>query len=85
MAFRTLATFAVLGACVFAQTKYGENHIRVNFDSEVMIQNAFPEPNVTLRSPAFLPNASFDQGWFKGTEGATSHLIMGTYSSRANR
>jgi hypothetical protein len=48
--------------------------VNVNLDAQLVEQKAFPEPNVALLSPAFLPaaNASFDPGWTKGTEGATS-------------
>lgn len=47
----------------------------VNLDSQLVEQTAFPVPNATLLSPAFLKsgNASFDPGWFTGSEGATSH------------
>jgi hypothetical protein len=65
---------ALLATSVLAQSQYGENHVTVNLDSQLIEHTAFPAPNVTLRSPAFLPkaNASFDPGWTKGTEGATS-------------
>jgi hypothetical protein len=64
---------ALFAATVSAQTKYGNNHVTVNLDSQLVEQTAFPEPaNVTLYSPAFLANASFAAGWDEGTEGATS-------------
>jgi hypothetical protein len=65
---------ALFAASVLAQTQYGENHVNVNFDSQIVEQTAFPAPNATLLSPAFLAagNASFDPGWTEGTEGATS-------------
>jgi hypothetical protein len=74
-----LATAVVFGADVLAQTQYGENHVNVRFDTDVVVNGAFPEPNVTLRSPAFLPGARFDPGWEKGTEGATQEETLGIY------
>lgn len=67
----------MIAATAFAQTKYGENHVTVNFDAQIVEQTAFPTPNVTLYSPAFLPNASFTPGWSKGTKGATSLKELG--------
>jgi hypothetical protein len=70
-----MATFRGLlfAATVAAQgTQYGNNHVIVGRDSQTVEQLAFPAPNVTLYSPAFMPNASFDPGWAEGTEGATS-------------
>ena len=68
----------LLAATALAQgTKYGENHVVTQFDSKVVEQRAFPAPNVTLYSPAFLPNASFAPGWIEGTEGATSQADLG--------
>lgn len=68
---------ALFAASVCAQTQYGENHVRVNRDSQIVEKTAFPEPDATLVSPAFLPNASFAPGWYQGTEGATSHEASG--------
>jgi hypothetical protein len=77
------ASLALLATSTLAQSQYGENHVNVNFDSQIVEQKAFPAPNVTLLSPAFLPaaNASFDPGWTTGSEGATSQdkLSMETY------
>lgn len=74
----TIASIAALfTGTAFAQTQYGENHVTVNFDSQLVEQKAFPAPNVTLYSPAFLPNAEFDPGWTKGTEGATAQDDLG--------
>lgn len=42
--------------------KYGENHVAVSFDSEMVEQTAFPRPNTTLISPAFLRNAALSAG-----------------------
>jgi hypothetical protein len=72
-AMRT-TSLALFAASALAQSQYGENHVNVNFDSQLVEQTAFPAPNVTLLSPAFLPaaNASFDPGWTTGSEGATS-------------
>jgi hypothetical protein len=60
-------------ASACAQSQYGENHVNVNFDAPIVEQTAFPAPNATLLSPAFLAeaNASFEAGWAMGTEGAT--------------
>jgi hypothetical protein len=69
------AQLAILATTALAQTQYGENQIRpISFDSQLVEQKAFPAPNATLLSPAFLKsgNASFDPGWFTGSEGATS-------------
>jgi hypothetical protein len=81
-AMRT-TSLALFAASTFAQSQYGENHVNVNFDSQLVEQTAFPAPNVTLLSPAFLPaaNASFDPGWTTGSEGTTSQdkLSMGAY------
>jgi hypothetical protein len=62
------AHLALFTASALAQSQYGEN------DAQIVEQTAFPAPNATLLSPAFLAgaNASFDPGWTKGTEGATS-------------
>jgi hypothetical protein len=80
-----MSTLSVLffAATALAQgTKYGENHAVTQFDSQVVEQGAFPAPNVTLYSPAFLPNASFAPGWTEGTEGATSQSDLGMVDSR---
>jgi hypothetical protein len=68
------AHLALFTASALAQSQYGENHGNVNLDSQIVEQTAFPTPNATLLSPAFIAgaNASFDPGWTKGTEGATS-------------
>lgn len=68
---------ALFAATAVAQSQYGENHVAVNFDSQLVEQTAFPEPHVTLYSPALLPNATFASGWANGTEGATSKLRLG--------
>lgn len=76
-----MSTLSVLlfAATALAQgTKYGENHVVTQFDSQIVEQGAFPAPNVTLYSPAFLQNASFAPGWTQGTEGATSQADLGT-------
>ena len=73
---RSIALFA---ASALAQTQYGDNHVTVDFDSQIVEQRAFPAPNVTLYSPAFITgaNASFEPGWFDGSEGATSQDKLG--------
>lgn len=71
-----LVAAAALTGSAFAQTKYGENHVRVNLDSDMVEQGAFPAPNVTLLSPAFLPNATFVPGWFDGSDGATGQSTL---------
>lgn len=75
----TMKSIVLFAASAFAQTKYGENHVTVDFDSQIVEQRAFPAPNVTLYSPAFLAgaNASFDPGWADGSEGATSQDKLG--------
>ena len=75
---KTSSLVPLFTASAVAQSQYGENHVNVNQDSQLIEQKAFPAPNVTLYSPAFLPNASFDPGWAKGTEGATSQYNLGT-------
>lgn len=75
-----MATFTTLlfAATALAQgTKYGENHVVVGLDEQIVEQRAFPAPNVTLYSPAFAPNASFAPGWTEGSEGATSQADLG--------
>lgn len=57
---------------VLAKSQYGENHVAINFDSQLVEKTAFPEPNVTLHSPAFRTNATLTPGWLFGTEGVTS-------------
>jgi hypothetical protein len=75
-------SIALFAASALAQTQYGENHVAVNFDSQLVEQTAFPAPDATLLSPAFLPNASFDPGWTEGTEGATSQFKLGTSAAK---
>ncbi|KAF2845024.1 Zn-dependent exopeptidase, partial [Plenodomus tracheiphilus IPT5] len=77
---RTLRV-AIFATTALAQSKYGENHVKVNFDSQVVEQMAFPEPNVTLFSPAFRSNATFAPGWVNGTEGATSPFQLNAFLS----
>lgn len=72
-------SLALFAGVAFAQSKYGENHVALNFDSQLVEQSAFPAPNATLYSPAFSSNASFDPGWTQGAEGATSHDELGVY------
>jgi len=77
-----MATFTTLlfAATALAQgTKYGENHVVVGFDEQIVEQRAFPAPNVTLYSPAFAPNASFAPGWTEGSEGATSQADLDAF------
>lgn len=77
---RRMATLSVLlfAATALAQgTKYGENHVVTQYDSQVVEQRAFPAPNITLYSPAFAVNASFAPGWSDGSEGATSQADLG--------
>ncbi|KAI8933388.1 hypothetical protein NX059_010003 [Plenodomus lindquistii] len=74
-------TTVVFAATVSAQSQYGENHVRVNFDSQLVENGAFPAPNVTLYSPAFAPNATFAPGWANGTEGATSPFQLNAFLS----
>jgi hypothetical protein len=75
------SSIALFAASALAQTQYGENHVNVNFDSQLVEQTAFSAPDVTLLSPAFLPNASFDPGWTEGTEGATSQYKLEEFIS----
>jgi hypothetical protein len=72
------SSIVIFAASALAQSQYGENHVNVNLDSQLVEQTAFSAPDVTLLSPAFLPNASFDPGWSEGTEGATSQYKLGT-------
>ncbi|KAI4689903.1 uncharacterized protein J4E84_004084 [Alternaria hordeiaustralica] len=76
------ASIALFAASALSQTQYGENHVNVNLDSQLVEQTAFPAPDVTLLSPAFLPNASFDPGWSEGTEGATSQYKLEEFISK---
>ena len=81
------AYIALFATSALAQSKYGENHVAVNFDSQLVEQTAFPAPNATLQSPAFLPraNASFAPGWATGSEGATSHDQLSTKSKKISQ
>ncbi|KAF3009572.1 hypothetical protein E8E13_005894 [Curvularia kusanoi] len=77
-----MATFSLLlftAATLVQGSKYGENHVAVGSDSQIVEQRAFPAPNVTLYSPAFAPNASFAPGWTKGSEGATSQADLDAF------
>jgi hypothetical protein len=71
------SSLVLFAASAAAQTTYGNNHVSVNFDSQIVERNAFPEPDVALYSPAFMPNASFPAGWTEGTQGATSQDELG--------
>jgi len=73
----TLSVLLFATAALAQGTKYGENHVVTEFDSQVVEQRAFPAPNITLYSPAFAPNASFAPGWTEGTEGATRQAELG--------
>ncbi|KAH7067882.1 hypothetical protein FB567DRAFT_252630 [Paraphoma chrysanthemicola] len=75
-----IVLFAAIAA---AQSKYGGNHVALNFDSQIVEQKAFPAPNSTLISPAFLKfgNASFPPGWANGTQGATSQDELTSFIS----
>ncbi|KAL5443596.1 hypothetical protein PMIN07_001155 [Paraphaeosphaeria minitans] len=77
------AQLALFASSAFAQSQYGENHVNINFDSQLVEQKAFPSPNTTPLSPAFLKsgNASFDPGWFTGSEGATSQDELTSFLS----
>ncbi|KAF2687174.1 Zn-dependent exopeptidase [Lentithecium fluviatile CBS 122367] len=75
------ASLALFTSTVLAQTRYGENHVSVNFDSQLVEQKAFPAPNTTLYSPAFKPNATFAPGWSEGTDGATSQEVLDDFIS----
>lgn len=67
---------AVVLRGVASQTQYGGNSVRVQPDPSIVESRAFPAPNVTLYSPAFVLNASFPQGWTEGTAGATSEYTL---------
>jgi hypothetical protein len=71
------SSLVLFAASAATQTTYGNNHVSVNFDSQIVEQTAFPEPDVALYSPAFMPNASFPAGWTEGTQGATSQDKLG--------
>jgi hypothetical protein len=75
------ASLALFATAAAAQSQYGGNYVTVNFDSQIVEQTAFPAPNATLTSPAFLKvgNASFAPGWANGTQGATSQDELSTY------
>ncbi|KAF2024215.1 Zn-dependent exopeptidase [Setomelanomma holmii] len=79
---RTIGPVA-FAAAVVAQSQYGEKHVTVNFDSQLVEQTAFPTPNVSLYCPAFMKsgNTSFAPGWFRGTEGATSQDELTSFIS----
>lgn len=85
MSTSALSVLFIAATALAQGTKYGENHVVTQFDSQIVEQVAFPAPNVTLYSPAFLPNASFAPGWTEGTDGATSQADLGTFDLTLSR
>ncbi|KAG8157359.1 hypothetical protein KVR01_012743 [Diaporthe batatas] len=74
-----LGMVIVLLQGVASQTQYGGNSVRVVPDPATVESRAFPAPNVTLYSPAFVINSSFPSGWTEGTSGATSEFNLHTF------
>ena len=66
-----------------AGLKYGENWVVVEQDSDA-IAEAFPEVNMTLRSPAFLEPESVPQRFANGSEGPTDDIELGKLAQLSN-
>lgn len=56
--------------------KYGNNHVPIRRDNAT-VEAAFPEPNVTLISPAFTNPDSVLPNFANGSSGPTPDLEMG--------
>ncbi|KAJ4262874.1 hypothetical protein NW762_006487 [Fusarium torreyae] len=54
---------------------YGENHVQVRKDSELVAAN-FPDVDIDLLSPAFANPDTVPSGFANGTEGPTPHQIL---------
>lgn len=62
-----------------AGLRYGENWVVVEQDSDV-IAEAFPEVNITLRSPAFLEPEAVPSRFANGSEGPTDDIELGEFT-----
>lgn len=59
-----------------AGLQYGENWVVVEQDSDI-IAEAFPDVNITLRSPAFMDPESVPKRFSNGSEGPTDDIELG--------
>jgi hypothetical protein len=72
------STTVLLGLVAYAEaSKYGYNHVTVRKDSEIIAKN-FQDVDVELLSPAFLDVQGRQPGFVDGTQGATSHDVVGS-------
>ena len=55
--------------------KYGNNHVPTRPDNELVVVN-FPDPDITLLSPALMSPESVPSGFDNGTEGPTDDATM---------
>jgi hypothetical protein len=74
---RLFALSTLLGLA--SAIKYGYNHVPFLKDSDA-VEAAFPDVDIELLSPAFLDVGSRHSGFANGTQGATSHEVMGSSS-----
>lgn len=56
-------------------TQYGNNHVTTRKDPP-QVEASFPDPEVTLLSPAFQSNATLPSGFTNGTSGPTSDAAL---------
>ena len=75
---RASTNIVFLFASVASAVKYGYNHAPVRPDSDV-IESAFPDVDVELRSPAFLTPETRQPGFSEGTQGPSSNEDMSKY------
>jgi hypothetical protein len=59
-------------------TKYGYNHVPFLKDSDA-VEAAFSDVDIELLSPAFLDTGNRQPGFANGTQGATSHEVVGSW------
>ena len=68
-----------LGLTSFVEAvKYGNNHVPVRKDSELVAAN-FQDPNVTLLAPAFQKPDSVPATFANGSTGPTDQFELGQY------
>ncbi|KAF4964313.1 hypothetical protein FSARC_7758 [Fusarium sarcochroum] len=72
-----LLELTLLFSAVNAKT-YGENHVKVRKDSEIVAAN-FPDVDIELLSPAFANPDKVPSGFANGTEGPTPHQTLDNF------
>lgn len=73
---RSLLVTLLVGADLCLAQQYGKNHVPVRRDSPA-VEAAFPNPNVTLISPAFASPDTVPAAFSNGTFGPTPDMEMG--------